>query len=306
MCIQDDSHSKPTVFHRERKGDHPYFPLTTLDIEGAQADSALKKDDNPAAGNEKREVRNINYVRDIPGASPGTRRRGPGTQRDTDPNERNYVMLDGNQRQNDTQKHVEDYKRKLQDPRDREIEDLQRQLQELRNEKKIEKLEKSIQAKLNADHSMEAGDATPQGEASEEKQSYTSGASPRTNKDSNSESVKDDTSETHGVDHQRLVLRSSNGRPRVDDDNPSVHTPQSLPPRLDEPDRKPLAASGRRLTSAASDVGSVQGSKKPPRRGPTRQPSSARSTISAASEKTQRSREQAIKQEEINQVKQLS
>eukprot|EP01138_Halocafeteria_seosinensis_P004942 gb/GECG01005054.1/.p1 GENE.gb/GECG01005054.1/~~gb/GECG01005054.1/.p1 ORF type:complete len:516 (+),score=56.13 gb/GECG01005054.1/:1-1548(+) len=296
MRIRDDPRSKPTVYHRELKGDHPYFPLSTLDIEGAQADSALKNE-HPGAGEAKGEIRNINYVRDIPGAYPGTYRRGPGTQRETDPNERNYVLLDGAPREREVSKPLEDYRRKLQDPRDREIEDLHRQLQELRNEQKITKLEESVDVCRHSNSAAE-NSKPARGEKSVSDAERTA-----------SEEMDRGGSPERGGSYRRL-LNTANDRSRLNGDESFAQSPQSSPPRL-AADTERTRLRSRTLAGAGGSVATAVSDTRPspvpniPGVEHSKRQWSTRSTTSIASTRTHRSREQSSKQEEISQVRQL-
>ena len=76
---------------------HPDFSLTTADIDGAFACDAKEPIVGGIKPENRRDYRVTNFVADIPGASPGSKKKGLTTLRGTDPLERDYVMLDGRQ-----------------------------------------------------------------------------------------------------------------------------------------------------------------------------------------------------------------
>jgi hypothetical protein len=74
---------------------HPDFSLTTADIDGATACDAKEPMVGGIKPENRRDYRVTNFVADIAGTSPGSKKRGLATLRGTDPLERDYVMLDG-------------------------------------------------------------------------------------------------------------------------------------------------------------------------------------------------------------------
>jgi hypothetical protein len=95
VVADDDAGMFPAA--APRAAQHPDFSLTTADIEGAQAAA----DKEPVVGGirpaDRRDYRVTNFIGDIQGTSPGSRRKGLTTLRGTDPLERDYVLLDGRQ-----------------------------------------------------------------------------------------------------------------------------------------------------------------------------------------------------------------
>lgn len=302
MKVTDGSGSKPLQHHRKRRGEEPDFSLTTLDIEGAQADTVQKYDttDDETLGRSK-EYRNINYVGDIPGASPGTLRKGPKSQRDTDPNRRNYVFLDGTTDENQLSRKpeaeysaYERYARKLEDPRDREIEDLRRQLEELKNEKHIS----SLQGQLE---NLKQTNAIKQGLTTSDDKKSTSSTQELGNQQRSARSRQ--SSKSSG--------RESRGSPKSyteESKHDAVPTPRSSPPRSQR-----LVEGGEKLVTSRSSVdGNGDDSKSDmlvtrtsKKKGLPPRIKSLGSTTLIAKEKTRQTRDLERKRKEVDEVQAL-
>ena len=75
--------------------DHPDFSLTTADIEGAEVPRQKEFTVGGIKPADRRHFRVTNFIGDIAGTSPGSRKKGLTTLRGTDAQERDYVLLDG-------------------------------------------------------------------------------------------------------------------------------------------------------------------------------------------------------------------
>lgn len=73
----------------------PMYSLLTDDIPGAQANNDLEAKVSGIPPYRRRHFRVTNHIADIKGSAAGSFRRGVRTIRGTDPNERDYVLLDG-------------------------------------------------------------------------------------------------------------------------------------------------------------------------------------------------------------------
>lgn len=93
MDVADDPvKSKPRALPKAR--DSPFYPLTTLDIEGAQPGWRPLPQMNPPL-EARRHFRNTNYMGDIPGAQADTVKHSICTDRRVDPLNPVYTSLDG-------------------------------------------------------------------------------------------------------------------------------------------------------------------------------------------------------------------
>jgi hypothetical protein len=95
MVLSDDQ--DPGMFSAgPRRGrDGPVLSLTTADIDGAQGGWKPEVAVGSVPVDKRRDFRVTNLTEDIGGAQAGSRNRGLRTVRLTDPNERNYVLLEG-------------------------------------------------------------------------------------------------------------------------------------------------------------------------------------------------------------------
>lgn len=92
--VTDDDPAQYTK-PRTRDAGRPFLPLVTADIEGAQTHFAQEVPVGGILPEQRRHYRVTNFVADIPGARAGSRKPGLASARATDPNERDYVLLEG-------------------------------------------------------------------------------------------------------------------------------------------------------------------------------------------------------------------
>lgn len=214
--VEDEAESHPKTRHRQRRSHEPFFPLTTSDIEGAQPAGVSKNSDFPGLPMEnRRHFRQTNFVGDIEGSQAGTRRRGLCTQRTTNPNERDYALLDGNRRDDlvvpDTPLGL--YAKQLRDPREEEIARLRAEVEALRRSQA--RPLRSASTAANARTNLETAQADEMKRKHDSALSSQSGLpASRHGTPSGSSAAEGGLFTDDGVS-QRLVLRSSDGRPRV-------------------------------------------------------------------------------------------
>jgi len=92
--VADDDPAQYTK-PRTRDAGRPFLPLVTADIEGAQTHFAQEVPVGGIPPEQRRHYRVTNFLADIPGAAAGSRKPGLPGARATDPNERDYVLLEG-------------------------------------------------------------------------------------------------------------------------------------------------------------------------------------------------------------------
>jgi hypothetical protein len=93
--IYDDDHGMFVKGEPRGAGTRPFLPLVTEDIEGAKAGRSSDVTVGGIPADKRRFWQVTNNISDIPGAQAMTRYHGLTSVRMTDPNERDYVLLDG-------------------------------------------------------------------------------------------------------------------------------------------------------------------------------------------------------------------
>ena len=180
-------------------GVNPFLPLTTEDIDGAKAGRSADVTVGGIPADKRRFWGVTNNLADVPGAQVGSRAPGLTTVRMTDPNERDYVLLDG-RRWNAEELAVgkswynaaatilaaeagdmaatmpfgrtgiaaavapaHDYSKRVLDPRDAELARMRGELETLRREREVLTLSSKLAAVRGA-RAVTAGASAPSGE----------------------------------------------------------------------------------------------------------------------------------------------
>jgi len=93
--VYDDDNGMFVKGEPRGAGTRPFLPLVTEDIEGARAGRSSEVTVGGIPADKRRYWQVTNNISDIPGAQAMTRYHGLTSVRMTDPNERDYVLLDG-------------------------------------------------------------------------------------------------------------------------------------------------------------------------------------------------------------------
>lgn len=268
LRIEGEKGMKPKGLPPAHSG--PSLSLTTQDIEGANAGFVPKHVMGGIHPDRRRHFRNVNFVADIEGAVTGSRNLGIRTKRVTDPNNPNYPMLDGAVHSAPTTPAIES--RKLMDPKDQEIQRLRSEVERLAKDREILSLQAEIE-RLKGAPSRGGSRGSLVSRASR-RSGGSRGAAGDGFAGGAGAAGGEVRLQSRGSD--RLVLRSSDGRPRVPLDDPETGavadagagTPPPRPPshgsgrpashaRRRAAELAPVDTTGRGASRGSASVGAL-------------------------------------------------